>query len=254
MRLKQTTAQGERRVRQLNRIENQYKPRFTLQYRNAFRRIRKGVIEELDKRDKINASDLLKIAVVAAIIQRATSTTYTALITAGYIYANSGLRLVGLSLDQRFTRLASTHNLVSRRSRKNALRMARLMRGEISRIIRTSNGDISLMRQRINAMSGFGLARARRAARSEINYTINDIQQKGWQRAGVRYKEWYTALDDMVCPYCRPMHGRILPIAQEFVPNNTTLPGEPGRSITTYEAVQHPPLHPNCRCTLLPVV
>lgn len=46
--------------------------------------------------------------------------------------------------------------------------------------------------------------------------------------------QYLTAMDEKVCPICRPLHGRVWPV------------GSP--------EVRQPPLHPNCRCDLVPVM
>jgi hypothetical protein len=53
---------------------------------------------------------------------------------------------------------------------------------------------------------------------------------------GLWRKEWYTAVDELVCPVCRALHGTIVPVDKKF----------PG-------GFDGPPAHDGCRCNLLPV-
>jgi SPP1 gp7 family putative phage head morphogenesis protein len=49
--------------------------------------------------------------------------------------------------------------------------------------------------------------------------------------------EWITAEDELTCPVCRPMNGKIITLGEMF-----ELKGRAGNRA-------HPPAHPNCRCT-----
>ncbi len=48
-------------------------------------------------------------------------------------------------------------------------------------------------------------------------------------------KRWVVQADD-VCPLCSPLNGKVVPLDAPFA-----------------DGVQHPPLHPRCRCSLEPV-
>lgn len=58
-----------------------------------------------------------------------------------------------------------------------------------------------------------------------------------YEDAGVTRIEWLTAEDELVCPICGPLNGKIVQIGQEFAPG-----------------IRSPSAHPNCRCAILPVV
>lgn len=55
--------------------------------------------------------------------------------------------------------------------------------------------------------------------------------------AGVDESEWLTAEDEKVCPICAPLDGKRAALGAEFAPG-----------------IRWPAAHPNCRCSLLPVV
>lgn len=84
------------------------------------------------------------------------------------------------------------------------------------------------------------------------NRGINALY-KNW---GVQYKEWHTTEDERRCPWCAAMHGKIIPIDGTFWGMGDSMNVQVGdivQSMTfNYEAVTTPPLHPNCRCCLLP--
>ena len=53
-----------------------------------------------------------------------------------------------------------------------------------------------------------------------------------WRESGVvAGREWNTAVDELVCPICGPLHGKFAPYGEPF---------EGG-----YDS---PPAHPRCRC------
>jgi hypothetical protein len=60
---------------------------------------------------------------------------------------------------------------------------------------------------------------------------------QAWAAADVPEREWRTAVDELVCPICGPLHQQRAKIGEAF----------PGN-------IQNPPAHPNCRCALVPIV
>jgi len=85
-------------------------------------------------------------------------------------------------------------------------------------------------------------SRANNIARTETAKSTNFGTLEGWKQSGVvRGKEWFTALDDRVCPICAPLHGTVLGLNKNF-----SAPDGFG-SISGY------PAHQMCRCVLLPV-
>lgn len=85
-------------------------------------------------------------------------------------------------------------------------------------------------------------SRAEMIARTEVLRANNFATVEAYNQSEVVVeKEWYTALDEMVCPYCAPLHG------QRTGKNGVFKSAEFGN-------VEYPPLHPRCRCTTLPVI
>jgi len=74
-------------------------------------------------------------------------------------------------------------------------------------------------------------------ARTEMIRTYNEAAVQATNQSGVTKEVRYvTAHDDRVCPECRPNHMKIFKTNQ------------------LKENVNKPPLHPNCRCGLVPYV
>lgn len=80
----------------------------------------------------------------------------------------------------------------------------------------------------------FSDTRADMIARTETARADAQGQVIGWKAAGAKSKEWLTAPD--CCDTCQDMNGAIAPVDGSF---------DGGEDV---------PLHPNCRCTCLPVI
>ena len=93
--------------------------------------------------------------------------------------------------------------------------------------------------------------RAERIARSETIRTSNNALQEAWIQSGVvEKKEWYTAMDERTCPYCKQMDGKIIDLKDSFFKKGDTFIDLK----LDYREIKEPPLHANCRCVLLPVL
>lgn len=99
--------------------------------------------------------------------------------------------------------------------------------------------------------------RAERIARTEARRTSTQGEIEAWDQSGVvEGKEWFTAQDDRVCPFCAPMDGTIInDVRGQFFDQGSTVTGNDGSTLNLdYEDIDGPPLHVNCRCDLLPVL
>ena len=91
-------------------------------------------------------------------------------------------------------------------------------------------------------------------ARTETFRIANDATQEGWKQTGVvKSIKWYTAADERVCPYCDPLHGKVVGIDENFFEKGDASGGSDGTTIPLeYEDVGNPPLHVSCRCYIRP--
>jgi len=103
---------------------------------------------------------------------------------------------------------------------------------------------------------GFTRDRAKLIARTETFKAINFATEEGYKQSGVvEGKEWFTALDERVCPFCMPLHGKIFAVGETIYSKGDTVHGSDGSSfVADYETIKYPPLHANCRCGLIPVL
>ncbi len=77
---------------------------------------------------------------------------------------------------------------------------------------------------------------AERLVRTETAYVANQAAIEQYRHAGLEQFEFLTAKDSRTCPICMRHDGEVRSLSD-------AMPGE-----------TMPPLHPNCRCTVLPVV
>ena len=94
--------------------------------------------------------------------------------------------------------------------------------------------------------------RAERIARTELYRVTNEGLAEGYKQQGYTHTVW--KINPGACEYCRSLQDKVAGIGSAFVNMNETLEGVEGGSFTnTYQDVQTPPVHPNCRCALEPV-
>jgi len=99
--------------------------------------------------------------------------------------------------------------------------------------------------------------RAETLARTEtINaYTKSTIDR--YRESGVSavtQAEFSDADDARVCPICEQLDGRVTPMTEIETATFSFEPGESEPDSLAGEYAVRPPTHPNCRCTLLPVI
>lgn len=112
------------------------------------------------------------------------------------------------------------------------------------------------LEKRIMNSTAFDLPRAEKIARTETIRAQTKSEIEVWKESGVvEAKIWYTAQDERTCPLCAPLHEKVISLNDTFFAKGDSHEGDNGQIIKLdYEAVDGPPLHPNCRCTLIPVV
>lgn len=97
--------------------------------------------------------------------------------------------------------------------------------------------------------------RAQRIARTETLRAGNAGALEAYKQSGVVIgKQWFTAMDEMVCEWCAPMNGRVKALNNNFFHQGESFTGKDGGIIRLdYSNIEEPPLHVNCRCTLIPI-
>lgn len=102
-------------------------------------------------------------------------------------------------------------------------------------------------------------SRAEMLAHTGAIWAANEGAVLRYQSDGIAACRWLTAEDDLRCPFCFAMDGKLVSPGDPFLQSGDTLDlGDVGlmkipKGIRGFD-VRHPPLHPNCRCTVVPIV
>jgi hypothetical protein len=101
-------------------------------------------------------------------------------------------------------------------------------------------------------------ARARTLAHTGTMWAYNEGAVQRYSAEGVGVVEWLTADDDLRCPLCAEMNGKRIETGDAFFEAGDSLSAG-GLSMKIPSgargfSIRHPPLHPNCRCALVPVL
>jgi HK97 family phage portal protein len=98
--------------------------------------------------------------------------------------------------------------------------------------------------------------RSLRIARSEVIRAGNRGALEAYRQSGVVIgKQWFTAEDERVCQWCNPLNGKIKTLDLNYFNKGETILGQEGGKLNlNFLDVDAPPLHPNCRCVVSPVV
>lgn len=96
--------------------------------------------------------------------------------------------------------------------------------------------------------------RAELIARTEVLQATNFATEEAYKQSGiVKGKEWLTAIDERTCSYCNEMDGKVIELTKNYYEDGDNITTEEG-TFEVNKNISYPPLHPNCRCTLIPVL
>lgn len=114
------------------------------------------------------------------------------------------------------------------------------------------------LKRRVNGVyaetSGY---RAERIARTETLKASNSASVWAYRQTGyVTGKQWVVNPD--ACAECDEFNGKSIGLDDSFlgVGESYTTVNEDGEEVihtNTYDTIEEPPLHPNCRCTVIPI-
>lgn len=111
------------------------------------------------------------------------------------------------------------------------------MSAVLARAMVEGKGAVATANALIDRVDAIGVARARTIARTELTAAYAEATLNSYAEAGVEgvevEAEFATAGDESVCPECEELEGKVFEISE-------------ARGLL--------PVHPNCRCALLPVV
>jgi SPP1 gp7 family putative phage head morphogenesis protein len=138
--------------------------------------------------------------------------------------------------------------------------LSRAIGEELAAGFEAGEGPRTIARRITDRIDAVGKTRAAVLARTRVigahaEATLDRYDELGIDR--VSHAEWRTADDDRVCPICKRLDGREIPLGEArsgtFTISEAELGAdEPPSNAGTYPL--RPPAHPNGRCVLLPVV
>lgn len=142
------------------------------------------------------------------------------------------------------------------------MKISREVNGETNRIIvkiiknNPDANEVEIGRKISKKFKDMKLWRSKLIARTETFKAVNFATDESYLQSGVvEAKEWFTGMDERVCPYCRPMNGKTIGVGKTWFKQGETIQGDDGVGfVADYESIQNPPLHANCRCGLVPVL
>lgn len=98
--------------------------------------------------------------------------------------------------------------------------------------------------------------RADMIARTELSNATGFAQEETYKEAGAIGKKWITAIDECTCELCLAMEEKYgeVAIGENFLDKGDSIRGIDGGIFeNNFEDVDTPPLHPDCRCDIIPV-
>lgn len=97
--------------------------------------------------------------------------------------------------------------------------------------------------------------KAERIARTESARTYSQGELTSWKEAGVEGKQWILAAGS--CPICDEIakkYEKAISLQDNFFDKGHSVDTAEGKFTFDYEDIDSPPAHPQCRCTVVPVV
>jgi SPP1 gp7 family putative phage head morphogenesis protein len=166
--------------------------------------------------------------------------------------ANEALTQIGIL--QMYDMKPASSKWIKDNIKKMAIGVDKTTKKIISETVASGNsrglGAEAIAKEVSGKFDDFAINRARKIARTEITRASNAAAQAAWTDSGlVKEKQWFTSLDERVSDICKPLHGKVIKLNEDYIQQGETWEGVK----MDYEDVSAPPAHVNCRCTLLPV-
>jgi HK97 family phage portal protein len=247
----------------MRRAQEQLEPVYTGQLQKVFSEHEKDVLDVLNKKD-LSAEELaVLLAAIKALIPRwgkRVERIVRALITAGVEV--SGTITSNLMGNEEFKPTNSEiEKYLDEYLPKFIRQYENVTLEEIAGVLRRAHDEglsIPEVRDLIKEkFKQFSDNRALTIARSEIIRSSNAAAKMTYQKAGIKRLVWHTHADERRCPFCKKFHMKEINIDESFAELGDTITAEDetGQMVSytvDFAPVEFPPLHPNCRCALIP--
>lgn len=90
-------------------------------------------------------------------------------------------------------------------------------------------------------------------ARTEVNSALNAGAAETFSESGIKQHEWLASA--AACEFCVTLDGKVVPIGQPFAKLGGSIAGARGGTYKVkYKTILYPTLHPQCTCTIVPVI
>lgn len=134
-----------------------------------------------------------------------------------------------------------------------ALRYAGSSQGQLADVLTKAGAEgINLFDSIAQRIGEWELTRPGKVADNEVVRQGNAVAREVYRDSGVTKLQW-VASGASSCPYCQSLDGKIVGIEETFVDKMDDVPGESGKSMTTYHDTFAPPIHEGCDCSILAV-
>lgn len=264
-------AKGEKRISQLNSTLDEYESQFAFLARQLFEEQRAAIMKLLRDTKALGKTKALDDKVVALFadarwsidLSKEIKPLYAAVMKKSGDNANALLPLAVKPLDktdrwvdfidQRAGQIAKDINAETQKQIVTSLKQG-LTDGE----------NVDQLRVRVESVMGDAASyRAERIARYESKKAASEADMQVWENSSIVVgKEWFTQGSNP-CAWCASMNKKTTAVRDSYFNLNDThsvdLLNSKGETVTQtrsykYEDILAPPLHPNCRCILLPVL
>jgi HK97 family phage portal protein len=120
--------------------------------------------------------------------------------------------------------------------------------------INAGNGPAVIARDVTSEFSQFTKMQSERIARSESLRTLNHFNIEAWKTTDIVVgKQWLC--DANPCEWCEPLNGTELPLEDNYFDiGDTVTSAEDAEMLVSYLPIEGGELHPNCACTVVPVL
>lgn len=135
--------------------------------------------------------------------------------------------------------------------------MTQTIREELSEGLGAGENPREMARRLNEKLEGITRSRLQTLARTEVINSHTAATLDRYERAGVdtvQHGEWASADDDKVCPICSALDGREYSIDEMRSGTFTFEPESDDPDHLAGDYPIRPPAHPNCRCTIKPVI
>ena len=155
------------------------------------------------------------------------------------IHREVGLNTPPVSVDknqaEKVIRTAWSGANYSRRIWKNGGKLEKAIEQTVLTAIHRGKSTQKLSRD-LSRQMNVSYNNAERLVRTELNFVFNKAALDSIQSAGLDHYRFVAALDHRTCPRCGGIDGLVFEVTE-------SMPGE-----------NYPPMHPRCRCTVVPTL